>query len=378
MYWSRRRFIGLAARTAGAGLLPGCMAACKDEGSYSVALLGDTHFDSPDPKFYHRHYTHSTTKARYELHLKEHVRNSKMWAERMPRLIAASGANVRADTAFALQMGDLIQGDCGNPATHRRMLADAFAAIKGAYGGKLPLVTVVGNHDIRGDIPEDGALAAFDEWQPPLMTKELGVPVAETTFAFRKGPDVFIVVDFNAPRPKLAKVKRLLSENADVRHTFIVSHGPVVPSGASRWFLLGGKGRDGERRELLHLLAARNAIALSGHTHRLEFYDCVLPEGRVTQFVANSVWTKPELAVPHILAEGAAAYGSRVKTAKEGGRSGSKSELRSLVAEYRPFMRDYLFADAAGHYRLEVSDSRVAVAFFGGDSSNPARTFVLR
>ena len=36
------------------------------------------------------------------------------------------------------------------------MLDDAFAFVKGAYGGNLPLVTVAGNHDIRGDIPNGG------------------------------------------------------------------------------------------------------------------------------------------------------------------------------------------------------------------------------
>lgn len=376
MKCSRRGFIRLAAGSAGANIFSGCWTALAANGVYSVSLLGDTHFDSTDIRHYHRDYTHSTTKARYELHLREHVRNAEMWADRLPRLIKASAACARADTAFVLQLGDLVQGDCGNPAVHRRMLDDAHALIKGAYGGRLPFVTVVGNHDIRGDVPEDGALAAFDAWQPPLMAKELGVPVSDTTFAFRQGPDVFIMVDFNSPRPDFDTVKRLLAETADARHTFIVSHGPVIPNGASRWFLLGGKDRNAERRELLHLLAARNAIALSGHTHCLEFYDCVLPEGRVTQFVANSVWTKPELARATIIDQGAASYGARARAKKAKGDA--KKGLLALVEEYRPFVKDYLFAHAAGHYRLEVSDAHVDAVFYGGDSRTPDRTFRLR
>jgi hypothetical protein len=50
----------------------------------------------------------------------------------------------------------------------------------------------------------------------------------------------------------------------------------------------------------------------------------------------------------------------------------------SLVAEYRPFVRDYLLAKAAGHYRLEVSDAHVDVVFYGGDSTTPTSTFRLR
>ena len=380
MTCSRRNFLGLASCALGTGFLPGCLSSVKDDGSYSVALLGDTHYDSPDTKFYHADYTHSTSKGRYEAHLKEHIRNAEMWKERMPALIRASASCATSDTALILQMGDLIQGDCGNPATHRRMLDDAFAMIKGTYGGKLPLVTVAGNHDIRGDIPGDGALAAFDAWQPPQMSRELGVSVSKTTFAFRHGPDVFLVVDFNDPRPNLELVKSLLKANEDVRYTFLISHGPAIPNCHSRWFLLGSPKRDVARRELRSLLAARNTIALAGHTHCLEFYDCVFPEGRITQFVANSVWVVPEWESLIIREEGKELYGNQVaiKKVRENARTGAQISLCQLADEYRPFIRDYLFANAAGHYRLEVSDRRVAVTFYGGNSRKPARTFLLR
>lgn len=376
---TRRSFLKAAAAAASGAWLPGCLNTAKNGRSYSVSILGDTHFDSTDPKFYHRDYTHSTTKKRYELHLSEHVRNAAMWAERMPSLVRASAACARPDAAFALQVGDLVQGDCGNPATHRRMLDDAFSLIKTAYGGRLPLVTVVGNHDIRGDIPEDGALAAFDAWQPPKMTKELGVSVTGTTFAFRQGPDVFLFVDFNAPRPDLALVKALLDESDGARYLFVVSHGPVIPSGTSRWFLVGSSKRDAERRELRALLARRNAIVLAGHTHITEFHDCVFPEGRITQYVANSVWSQPDLGALTVVDEGAAAYGNRVAATRKHKKEGPRtSGLEALVAEYKPFVKDYLYAKGAGHSRMEVSDAGVKIHYFAGAATTPARTFTLR
>jgi len=375
----RRDFLRMMAGAAGIGALPGCLCSDSDKRTYSIALLGDTHFDSTDPKFYHANYTHSTTEKRYKLHLKEHVRNAKMWAERMPSLIKASASVATKDTAFILQMGDLVQGDCGNAAVHRKMLSDAFSTIKGFYGGRLPLAVVVGNHDIRGDIPEDGALAAYDEWQPPLMTREFNAPINETTFSFRCGPDVFIFADFNAPRPKLATIKRLLDESANARWTFLVSHGPVIPSGSSRWFLYGGSKFDSERRQLRSMLAARNAIALSGHTHCVEYYDCQMPEGRITQFVANSVWSHPEHSTPQLIDSGASDYGKRYTATSAKNKTDERhAGLNELVEEYRPFMKDYQFITAAGHYRLEVSDSLVAVKLFGGASTTPTQTFVLR
>ena len=376
---SRRSFLGLMAGTAGAGWLSGCRSLnlAKDASTYSVALLGDTHFDSTDTKKYHAEYLTDTSMARYELHLKEHVRNADMWADRMPRLLKASGACVRSDTAFALQMGDHVQGDCANPIIHKQMLADMISLAKSIYG-ELPFATVVGNHDIRGT----GALAAYDEMMPRVMAAELKRPVPGTTFAFRQGPDAYIVVDFNAPRPDVALLKRLLAESADARYVFVVSHGPAIPNCAGRWFLLGRPKYDAARREVRSLMAARNAIVLAGHTHCLEYYDCVFPEGRITQFVANSVWSSEDAAKLVVRDEGAAMYGQRAKVIrKRYGREIAEKERAGLVRladEYRPFVKDYLFANAAGHYRLEVSDSRVAVQFFGGDATSPDRTFVLR
>ena len=375
MSLSRREFLGGAAAFAALPKFAALAELTSKGRSYSVPVLGDIHFDSPDPKFYHANYTHSTSQKRYKAHLAEHVRNSEMWKERSPRLVRASGACLRKDAAFALQMGDLVQGDCGNAATHRRMLDDAFAFVKGAYGGNLPLVTVAGNHDIRGDIPSDGAGETLEKWLPETMSKELGVPVKDTTFSFRHGPDVFIVVDFNEPRPNLATIKRLLEESKDARYTFIVSHGPVIPSGQTRWFLMGGKKRDVERKELRSLFARRNAICLCGHTHRLEFYDCEFPEGRISQFVFNSVWSKPEWGTTKVLGEGAAAYG-RHRFGDAGNGLGAKSDAE-LLAEYTSAVRGYCFAEAAGHYRLEVSDERVVVVFYAGDSTVSTRTFML-
>ena len=376
---SRRDFLGLMAGAAGTGWLSGCriLNPEKDAGTYSVALLGDTHFDSTNTKKYHAEYVKDTSKARYELHLKEHVRNADMWADRMPRLLKASGACVQSDTAFALQLGDLVQGDCANPAIHKQMLADMLGLAKGTYHA-LPFVTVVGNHDIRGT----GALKAYDEMMPPVMAAELKCPVTETTFAFRQGPDAYIVVDFNAPRPNVALLKRLLAESADARYVFVVSHGPAIPNCAGTWFLLGGPKYDAKRREVRSLMAARNAIVLAGHTHCLEYYDCAFPEGRITQFVANSVWSSEDAAKLVVRDEGAAMYGRRATTmTKRHGREipkAMRASLLQLVNEYRPSVKDYLFASAAGHYRLEVSDARVAVQFFSGDATSPARTFVLR
>ena len=376
---SRRGFLfgGAAAfGIGGCGLLAG-----SKPNNYSVSILGDIHFDSTDKRHYHSDYTHSTTKKRYEGHLKEHVRNAGMWADRMPRLVAASAKCVSGDAAFAFQMGDLVQGDCGNRDTHRRMLDDAFGMLKRSYGS-LPVVVVAGNHDIRGDIKGDGAKETLEKWIPERMSRELGVEVADTTFLFWQGPDAYIFVDFNDPKPDFARLMGLLKKSEGARHTFIVSHGPVIPNCNSRWFLLGEKKRTQERRELRAALAKRGAIALSGHTHVLEHYECEFPEGRISQFVFNSVWAKPGAENLDLDGKGTHVYARKALSKRNGPPSEKPTDARleglaELADEYSPFVKESLAVHTVGHYRMNVSDNSVTVDFFAGDSTSPKRRFEL-
>lgn len=379
---SRRGFLLGGAAAVGAG---GCgLFGVQRPRSYSVSILGDIHFDSTDRVRYHSRYTRSTTRERYENHLKEHVRNAAMWADRMPRLVAASSKCVAHDAAFALQMGDLVQGDCGDRDTHRRMLDDAFGLLKKSYGS-LPVVVVPGNHDIRGDIEGDGAKETLEKWMPERMSRELGVEVAGTTFLFWHGPDAYIVVDFNKPdNPDFAQLMGLLKWSEGARHTFILSHGPVIPSCTSRWFLLGDKDRTEERRELRSALAKRGAIALSGHTHVLEHYECLFPEGRISQFVFNSVWARPGAENFDLDGKGTHGYAIRARSIRNytppsvSPRKAARwTDLAELSDEYSPFVRESLMVDTVGHYRMNVSDDIVTVDFFAGDSTSPKRRFEL-
>lgn len=378
---SRRGFLLGGAAAVGAG---GCgLFGVQRPRSYSVSILGDIHFDSTDRARYHSRYTHSTTRERYENHLKEHVRNAAMWADRMPRLVAASSKCVAHDAAFALQMGDLVQGDCGNRDTHRRMLDDAFGLLKKSYGS-LPVVVVPGNHDIRGDIEGDGAKETLEKWIPRRMSRELGVEVAGTTFLFWQGPDAYIVVDFNEPSPDFAQLMGLLKRSEGARHTFILSHGPVIPSCTSRWFLLGDKDRTEERRELRAALAKRGAIALSGHTHVLEHYECLFPEGRISQFVFNSVWARPGAENLDLDGKGTHGYAMRARSIRNYTPPSVSpadvarwNDLAELSDEYSPFVKESLAESTVGHYRMNVSDDCVTVDFFAGDSTSPKRRFEL-
>ncbi len=344
--------------------------------TYSLPVLGDIHFDSSNPKHYHAAYTHCNSAKRYAAHLLEHIRNADMWSGRMQNLVRASAACAAKDAPFVLQMGDFVQGDCGNGEMHRTMLDDAYKFVKGAYG-KRPLLTVAGNHDIRGAMKGDRARETFEKWYPEMISRETGARIAGTTFSYRCGPDVFIFVDFNSPNRDFPLVKELLAACEDARYTFIVTHGPVIPAAPTRWFLLGERARDAERRELRAILARRNAIVLGGHTHRLEFVDCEFPEGRITQFVFNSVWLDPDDRELKPLVKGAEGYAKLARTGCLPGKE-PNPKATAVMFEYLPYLKTCLVASAVGHYTLQVSDEHVDVAFYAGDSIASSRTFRLR
>ena len=80
-----------------------CTAAVCGE-KYSVLVFGDTHYDSQDVRV----ETKLTRNKKLEL-----ARNLEIWKTNMPLLIKAAAEKGNASADFAVQLGDLTQGDCG-------------------------------------------------------------------------------------------------------------------------------------------------------------------------------------------------------------------------------------------------------------------------
>ncbi len=375
MMMNRREFLKLG---AGALAAAGCSSARSDSSSYSVVVLGDVHFDAPDIGVYHAHYKPkpgSTASKIFPLRMK---REHDQWSGLMQRLAAAARRDIRPDTRFVLQLGDLVQGNCAKAAVHAKMLEDGFAYFKSTVSPDLPFVPVVGNHDVDQNcwLDKKPANEVFCETMFPKWSHELGRAVDSTTFAFRQGPDLFLYADFNHPDHE--RILNLLEDNADARYTFMVSHGaivPVCPGKNFRWFMLGRKGWDAARRKLFSELCRRRAIALVGHNHVTSLADLKLPDGgRLTQFMATSVWSAENQALTppkHTSREGYARL-------PEATKDYDLSDARRLFGEYRPHVREFFFSGQQGRYLLEVSDKAVTMAMCGGDRTEASRTFTLR
>ena len=236
------------------------------------------------------------------------------------------------------------------------------------------------------------AIPVYSEFAREFHRRELGSRVCEgfdaSTFAFRQGPDLYLVLDFNLAEKQRELAKRILDANRDVRYTFIVTHGGLFPfdSWACRWFYLGGvhdarkhlpenSDADVRRREMRAVFAKRNAIVLCGHTHHLELKEAKFPEGVITEMTMNSVPCKSDggefPAIPEVVREGVGCYGN-VDWVK------GDPSFAALFNEYRPFMRRYYLANAAGHARMRVSDEGVWFDYYGRGSTEVTKTFRLR
>jgi len=390
---TRRSFAAWIGGAAASLALPGCLTSAR-QGAYSVSVLGDMHYDASPPERFH-----SAAIAKWKptlahpMRLKEFDRNARMWQDICRRILAASSAVVRSDAAFALQLGDLIQGDCESDDLHRQMLAEATGLLEGAYP-HLPIVSLCGNHDIREGDRDEGAAPAYADFMTAYESRQLAsfLPrgIRSTTFGFRCGPDLWIALDFNFGARDAGIVRRLLAENPAVRHVFVVTHGPVLPMHLwrCRWFYLGRVEDGALRREMRALLAGRQAIVLAGHVHALELKDWFGDGGRITEMVLNTCAGKSDgsyfPAEPDVKSADPSDYGSWAygPDARELGAHARPAknapDMAALFDEYRSGLRRHFSSRAVGHHVLRVSDEAVTLDYYGHDATRPTATFVLR
>ena len=102
--------------------------------------------------------------------------------------------------------------------------------------------------------------------------------------------------------------------------------------------------------------------------------DRVTPDGRLTQFMATSVWEAERQATVQPRHTTPGGYANIPQKAKDY----DADDARALFGEYRPHLERFFHAGLQGRCRLEVSDEAVKMTVFGGDSAEPSRTFALR
>ena len=327
--------------------------------SYQVTVLGDVHFD--DAKY---HLASASSSGREA----ERKRNLAMWAESSSGLLKCAGEFSSGRSAFAIQLGDISQGDCDNRKLHKEMLRDAFAAVK-KFFPEMPLLVVKGNHDIRALSGSDPLPA--NEVLMPLVAREIGVSkLAGGNYVYRHGPDLYIAVDGFLPAKSVVSfVKKALADHPDARYVILLSHLPVLPiSGGKPLWLLPGYDK------IRDLLAKRRSVILCAHTHIYSLVEAEGTGGRVVQLVTTSMgntWS-PGHKLPVV--KDWAQYRAAVdeKFAKD------PETLKQMkkIEEFGKFS-GRIFKHKSGFTVLDVDDRRVEARIYTDDSGKPAVTAVL-
>ena len=91
--------------------------------------------------------------------------------------------------------------------------------------------------------------------------------------------------------------------------------------------------------------------------------------GTITQCIVNSVWERQEQKDMKIIADDPASYGTRQVLFDR--------DTHPLIGEYRPGIQQYHRFDGAGYATLDVTGDSVTIRYYGGDSDQPAATFII-
>ena len=339
-----------------------CIYSAAAEKEYKVLVLGDLHYDGME---YHKSPAATPNRA------KERGRNCNMWKDATPKLLSYAANHLDKDVPFIIQAGDFVQGDCDTIELQEKMLRDGFAAVK-KYFPNHKLLPVRGNHDVRllkgiSGIP---TVKAFF----PLIAKELGAEKVTGSYAVRHNKDLYIFFDAFLSRGQCLKdLKKILDNNTDVRHTFFITHLPVLNCclGNPGWLV---KNFDTIRAWLLE----RNAIIIAAHTHVPSIIQAKRNGKQLTQVVVSSVgknWVPG--AKPELLYNGFDAYCKKIGD-KRINQKRFKPSFDDMKTFELPVYNIYNFRSLTGFSMLKISGDEVIIEYYNDNSGKPVLTQKLR
>lgn len=371
---TRRRFLQTAvtALPLAGGAVPAIKAAPNSEG-FSFFLLGDLHFDRPD----HHDYEWLAKHKPGDL---SQIRNyCRLTEEMLPRLMGTlkQKATVESPT-FILQVGDLVEGLCGNKTLAAKQNQEAADFIDQALPG-LPFLFTKGNHDVTGD----GAIEAFKEIFHPWLSRQRqnlqadAPTLTQASYSMEHQGSLFCFFDAY-DKTSLDWLESELEKRTH-DHCFVILHPPVVPYGArASWHQFSHSRQAAERERLLSLLGAHDAMVIGGHLHKFSLLTRQTPNGgRFTQLAVSSIINHPNPEAKNLL-EGAATYSGDQVRLEPAHSPETEPERRAIYDRESPSVSAFTYADLPSHATIKVHRSRVEATVYTGVSSQPWRTFVLK
>jgi hypothetical protein len=343
------------------GIFPA--AAAKPGDAYTVMLLGDTHFD--DGKY------HLAPLKGWRLNGQK--RCLEMWERRSPELLAAAGKRAAAErVVLAVQLGDLVNGECDNPELLNKLFLAGFSEIKKYFPG-MPLTAVKGNHDIR-TVEKFRNNAPIDAALKKIVSAELGRELeVGSCYSFRRGDDLFIVADgFITAGEIVAFVRTTLEKNPSTRYVFFLTHMPLIPASVKYpfWLLPG-------HVEVMEMLEKRNAVVIAAHTHVASYAVRHTAGGELPQLVVTSMgseWDPGKIIPPKFDSWESFSKASRARAVPRDRYN--PAEMWDPLEKRGVYTFRQLFGNS-GFAVLDVDDDRVEVRYYTDDSGTPSETLRL-
>ena len=337
--------------------------------SYKLLILGDLHYTS-------RSY-HPQDHPKKQKTINKYI---NMWKHNSPELLAAAKAQaLREKVDGVLQLGDLINGDCATMALHEKMLHDAFLELK-KYFPKLPIYTIVGNHDVRQQ--DKDCIEPLQRILFPRQAAELGKKTLENgNYTFLRGPDLFVALDYFLPQEKsLDFLRQALAEHPKTRYVFLLTHYPLFPIADHSSLNLVP-----HYMKIAALLEKRRGIVLTAHAHRFSRVTRTTSGGRISQMCFTSLgmdWNNHRLLrklfgnpLPEKFN-----WESFLKRARKG--MAEKKHAAVLLEDLHgieisgKFTGEF-FARKSGFAILNVTDRAIQVKLFADDSGIPVKILDL-
>jgi len=365
--FSRRHFLE---RIAAAGILLGPAAnwALADENSddWSFPLLGDLHFDRLD------HHNHEWLAKEHPGDVAQVQNYSRVTRDLTPKLLARVRESLlqlyRAGTRvpFVLQLGDLLEGLCGD---ERRAAQHARAGIDFIRdaGFTAPFVMTKGNHDITGP----GANEAYRQVLLPFMSKATGTNINEAAFARRQGGTLVCFYDAYDKNSLDWFAKTL--EESHPKRLIVAIHPPVVPYNArSTWHIYSSPKHAQQRIRLLELLGRHRAIVLCGHLHKYSLLVRRTEHGNFAQLAISSVAASSD-GKPRDEKSGPSDYRPDLVDLEPNHSPETVAARREILAAERPFIEYFEYADTWGHATVQLRGGNVSTNTYCGFSQDPTK-----
>jgi len=335
---------------------------------FAFIALGDLHFDRL------AHHDLDYVRQRHgEGDIRQILNYSRLTETVLPKTFAELREQVKTfqpSVAFVAQLGDFVEGLCGNPQLARRQCEEAIAFVREAQLG-VPFLITKGNHDITGP----GALDAYNAVILPFLGEQLGQPIKSASFFIRRSDALFAFFDAYDDESLNWLEKVLSSQQA--KQVFVLLHPPVVPIGArSLWHLYARPEQQTQRRRLLNLLGRHRAIVLTAHLHKFGVVVRRTDEGAFVQVTLNSVIPSPEVEPRQVL-QGVEHYGGELVKLEPSFEPQTEAQRRASLEAERSFIGYYEYADAPGYAIFVVDGSKVRAHFYVGLGKRCWRTLDL-